>query len=70
MVRDVRRALAFYARLGFQEVFRDDDTAPMFAMVARDAACLAMQWHDFEGVAGQGCKPGPERNLKPASHVS
>jgi catechol 2,3-dioxygenase-like lactoylglutathione lyase family enzyme len=33
MVRDVRRALAFYAGLGFQEVFRDDDTAPMFAMV-------------------------------------
>ena len=52
MVRDVSRALAFYAQLGFEEVFRDDDHAPMFAMVARDAACLAMQWHDYEGVAG------------------
>ena len=52
MVRDVGRALAFYARLGFEEVFRDDDHAPRFAMVARDAACLAMQWHDYEGVAG------------------
>jgi len=44
--------LAFYAQLGFEEVFRDDDHAPKFAMVARDAACLAMQWHDYEGVAG------------------
>ena len=52
MVRDVSRALAFYAQLGFEEVFRDDDHAPMFAMVARDAAYLAMQRHDFEGVAG------------------
>src|SRR5438552_11832304 len=52
MVRDVSRALAFYAELGFNEVFRDDDRTPRFAMVARDAACLAMQWHDFEGVAG------------------
>ena len=30
MVRDVSRALAFYGRLGFEEVFRDDDQAPMF----------------------------------------
>lgn len=52
MVRDVNRALEFYARLGFVEVFRDDDHAPRFAMVARDAVRLAMQWHDFEGVAG------------------
>ena len=52
MVRDVSRALAFYAQLGFEEIFRDDDRAPMFAMVARDGACLAMQWHDYEGVAG------------------
>src|SRR5207237_8468439 len=52
MVRDVSRALAFYAQLGFEEVFRDDDHAPKFAMVARDAAWLAMQWHDYEGVAG------------------
>lgn len=52
MVRDVSRALAFYAQLGFEEVFRDDDHAPKFAMVARDGACLAMQWHDYEGVAG------------------
>ena len=52
MVRDVSRALAFYAQLGFEEVFRDDDHAPRFAMVARDAAWLAMQWHDYEGVAG------------------
>ena len=52
MVRDVSRALSFYAQLGFCEVFRDDDHAPKFAMVARDVAYLAMQWHDYEGVAG------------------
>ena len=52
MVRDVSRSLAFYARLGFDEVFRDDAHAPRFAMVARDGARLAMQWHDFAGVAG------------------
>lgn len=52
MVRDVSRALAFYAQLGFAEVFRDDDQAAMFAMVARDSAYLSMQWHDYEGVAG------------------
>jgi catechol 2,3-dioxygenase-like lactoylglutathione lyase family enzyme len=51
MVRDVSRALAFYAQLGFEEVFRDDN-APMFAMVARGGVCLAMQWHDYVGVAG------------------
>jgi len=52
MVRDVSRALAFYVELGFEEVFRDDRLTPTFVMVVRDAACLAMQWHDFEGVAG------------------
>jgi uncharacterized glyoxalase superfamily protein PhnB len=52
MVRNVSHALAFYAQLGFEEVFRDDKHAPKFAMVARDAARLAMQWHDYEGVAG------------------
>jgi catechol 2,3-dioxygenase-like lactoylglutathione lyase family enzyme len=52
MVRDVRQALAFYARLGFEEVFRDDAHAPRFALVARDGVFLATQWHDFEGVAG------------------
>ncbi len=51
MVRDVRRALPFDAQPGFAEVFRDDDHAPRFAMVARDAACLAIQWHDDVGVA-------------------
>jgi len=52
MVRDVDRALAFYARLGFVETFRDDDHASRFAMVARDGVFLSMQWHDFQGVAG------------------
>jgi catechol 2,3-dioxygenase-like lactoylglutathione lyase family enzyme len=52
MVRDVGRSLAFYAQLGFHVVFRGDDHRPTFAIVARDAAFLAMQWHDYEGVTG------------------
>ena len=52
MVRDVSLAFAFYAQLGFEEVFRDDDHAPKFAMLGHDAACLAMQWNNYEGVAG------------------
>jgi catechol 2,3-dioxygenase-like lactoylglutathione lyase family enzyme len=39
MVRDVGRALAFYARLGFEEVFRDDDHAPRFP--TRDVDALS-----------------------------
>jgi catechol 2,3-dioxygenase-like lactoylglutathione lyase family enzyme len=51
-VRDVRAALSFYARLGFEEEFRDDEQFPRFALVQRDNAVLALQWHDFVGVAG------------------
>lgn len=50
--RDVVAALAFYARLGFEERFRDDAVEPRFALVRRDGAVLALQWHDFVGVAG------------------
>jgi catechol 2,3-dioxygenase-like lactoylglutathione lyase family enzyme len=51
-VRDVAASAAFYARLGFVEQFRDDPDAPKFVIVRRDGAVLALQWHDFVGIAG------------------
>jgi catechol 2,3-dioxygenase-like lactoylglutathione lyase family enzyme len=51
-VRDVSAATRFYARLGFVERFRDDADAPKFVIVRRDSAVLALQWHDFVGIAG------------------
>ncbi len=51
-VRDVAASTMFYARLGFVETFRDDPDAPMFVVVRRDGAVLALQWHDFVGIAG------------------
>ena len=51
-VRDVAAATKFYAQLGFVEQFRDDPDAPMFVLVSRDEVVLALQWHDFVGIAG------------------
>jgi len=51
-VRDVAAATSFYARLGFVEQFRDDPDSPRFVIVRRDDAVLALQWHDFVGIAG------------------
>src|SRR5262245_49860817 len=51
-VRDVAAATRFYAGLGFVEKFRDDPDAPRFAIVSRDGVVLALQWHDFVGIAG------------------
>src|SRR3954452_2580477 len=48
--RDVVGAIEFYARLGFEERFRDDELAPKFAVVRRGGAVIAIQWHDFEGI--------------------
>ena len=48
--RDVAGAIEFYARLGFEERFRDDEHAPRFALVRRDGVVIAIQWHDFEGM--------------------
>src|SRR5262249_60490096 len=51
-VRDVAAATSFYAHLGFVEQFRDDPDSLMFVIVSRDDAVLALQWHDFVGIAG------------------
>ena len=51
-VRDIAAAMSFYAHLGFVERFRDDADSPRFVIVSRDDAVLALQWHDFVGIAG------------------
>jgi catechol 2,3-dioxygenase-like lactoylglutathione lyase family enzyme len=51
-VRDVAASTRFYARLGFVERFRDDPDSPRFVIVGRDDVVLALQWHDFVGIAG------------------
>lgn len=51
-VRDIGASLAFYARLGFVEQFRDEPDSPKFVIVGRDDVVLALQWHDFVGIAG------------------
>jgi hypothetical protein len=51
-VRDIPAATRSYARLGFVDKFRDDPDSPMFIIVSRDDAVLALQWHDFVGIAG------------------
>jgi len=51
-VRDVAAATSFYARLGFVEVFRDVPDAPTFVLLGREDVVLALQWHDFVGIAG------------------
>ena len=51
-VRDVAAATGFYAHLGFVERFRDPPDAPKFVIVSRDGVVLALQWHDFVGIAG------------------
>ena len=51
-VRDVAAAMKFYAQLGFVEQFRDDPDSARFVVVKRDDAVLALQWHDFVGIAG------------------
>ena len=51
-VRDVAASTVFYERLGFVELFRDNPDSPRFVMFGRDGAVIALQWHDFVGIAG------------------
>jgi hypothetical protein len=44
--------MSFYPHLGFVEQFRDHPASPKFVVVSRDDAVLALQWHDFVGIAG------------------
>ena len=52
--RDVNASIAFFERLGFQAVFRDDDRDPKYAVVRRDQVDLHLQWADAgQWVAGK-----------------
>ena len=57
MARDVTDSLAFYARLGFLEVFRDDPHTPTYAAVRRGPVELHLQWADAEQWAHAGDRP-------------
>jgi catechol 2,3-dioxygenase-like lactoylglutathione lyase family enzyme len=57
MVRDVTRALAFYAGLGFRLSFRDDPEQPRYAGVRREGAELHLQWHDASAWQHGGDRP-------------
>src|SRR5207237_10018398 len=51
-VPGVPASTRFYACLVFVEKFRDVPDSPMLIIVSRDDAVLALQWHDFVGIAG------------------
>lgn len=57
MAREVAAAVAFYARLGFAEVFRDDVAAPRYAVVRRGPVELHLQWADPGQWAHAGDRP-------------
>lgn len=46
MSRDVERSIAFYLKLGFKEIFRDQPDDPKYAGVARDGVEIHIQWND------------------------
>ena len=43
---DVIRSIQFYRCLGFSLRFQDSATEPKYAVIARDAVELHLQWHD------------------------
>ena len=57
MARDVATSLAFYARLGFAESFRDQREAPRYAGVQRGPVELHLQWADPSQWAHRGDRP-------------
>jgi catechol 2,3-dioxygenase-like lactoylglutathione lyase family enzyme len=65
MARDVASSIAFYARLGFVERFRDADGAPRYAVVQRGPVELHLQWADPSQWAHDGDRPA-YRFLAPA----
>ena len=47
-------SLRFFGRLGFQQVFVDNELSPRYAAVRRDGVELHLQWHDaMKRVSGQ-----------------
>ena len=45
MCRDVDESIQFFRRLGFSLLFQDSPSAPRYAVLARDAVQLHLQWH-------------------------
>lgn len=43
---DVERSIAFYERLGFTTIFRDQVRGPRYAAVRREGVELHLQWHE------------------------
>ncbi len=56
-VRDVRTSMLWFARLGFEPEFADDDTTPHYGGVRRDNVEVHLQWHSADEWADglQGC---------------
>jgi catechol 2,3-dioxygenase-like lactoylglutathione lyase family enzyme len=54
---DVPASIAFYVRLGFNQTFVDDPSAPRYAAVRRDDVELHLQWHDHSGSSLQQDHP-------------
>lgn len=46
--KSVSESLRFYARIGFQIMFVDDEATPRYAAVRRDNVVLHLQWADAD----------------------
>lgn len=58
MVRDVGASLRFYLDgLGFVLRFQDAPANPQYAVLARDAILLHLQWNDFRGWSEDADRP-------------
>lgn len=57
LAHDVAESLAFYARFGFTEAFRDAPPVPRYAGVRRGAVELHVQWADPGQWAHAGDRP-------------
>ena len=66
MARDVLASLAFYERLGFAEVFRDDAESPRYAAVRRGAVELHLQWGGMPR-SGRMTETGPPIASRPTT---
>jgi catechol 2,3-dioxygenase-like lactoylglutathione lyase family enzyme len=54
---DVPASIAFFVKLGFNQAFVDDPSAPRYAAVRRDNVELHLQWHDYSGSSVQQDRP-------------
>jgi catechol 2,3-dioxygenase-like lactoylglutathione lyase family enzyme len=57
MSRDVEASVRFYAKLGFEVVFRDDPKRARYAGVRREGIELHLQWHDANDLDSPNDRP-------------